>query len=127
MYKAIDEAQKEGARLKKACKLIGISTRTYQRWKKRDTLKDKRKDVLRNPANKLSKQEKQMILTTCNSKDFKELPPCKIVPMLADRGIYIASESTFYRVLREAGELTHRGRSKPRTHSRPKHHKATGP
>ncbi|MDK2922545.1 MAG: putative transposase [Desulfonauticus sp.] len=127
MYKAIDEAKKEGARLKKACELIGISIRTYQRWKKRDTLKDRREDVLRNPANKLSKQEKQKILDTCHSKDFRELPPCKIVPMLADRGIYIGSESTFYRVLREAGELTHRGRSKPRTYFRPKHYRATGP
>mgnify|MGYP001713702429 CR=1 FL=1 len=39
------------------------------------------------------------------------MAPCEIVPALADEGIYIASESTFYRVLREEKMLNHRGRS----------------
>ncbi|GAB6163962.1 hypothetical protein JCM12298_31220 [Desulfothermus naphthae] len=126
-YKAITQAKKEGCSLKKACDLIGISIRTYQRWKSAGTLEDKRKDVPRKPANKLSEQERKKILSICNSETFKELSPNKIVPMLADRGRYIASESTFYRVLREAGQLTHRQRSKPKTYSKPKHYRASGP
>ena len=39
--------------------------------------------------------------------------------MLADQGRYIASESTFYRVLRDAGQMTHRGKVKPPTRKRP--------
>lgn len=36
--------------------------------------------------------------TTVHSEaEFSSLPPSRIVPMLADRGIYQASESTFYR------------------------------
>ncbi|GAB6160950.1 hypothetical protein JCM12298_01270 [Desulfothermus naphthae] len=126
-YKAITQAKKEGCSLKKACDLIGISIRTYQRWKSAGTLEDKRKDVPRKPANKLSEQERKKILSICNSETFKELSPNKIVPMLADRGQYIASESTFYRVLREAGQLTHRQRSKSKTYSKPKHYRASGP
>ena len=38
------------------------------------------------------------------------MPPCQIVPTPADEGIYIASESTFYRVLKEEKMLNHRGR-----------------
>lgn len=40
--------------------------------------------------------------------------------MLADRGIYLASESTFYRILKAENQLHHRGNSKPRgTYTRP--------
>lgn len=38
-------------------------------------------------------------------------PPTQIVPKLVDKGAYIASESTFYRVLREEKMQHHRGRS----------------
>jgi hypothetical protein len=37
----------------------------------------------------------------------------QIVPKLADNGIYIASESSFYRVLKAEKELKHRQKSKP--------------
>jgi len=40
--------------------------------------------------------------------------------MLADNNIYLASESTFYRIFRDEKLLNHRGRSKPRTHYKPK-------
>jgi putative transposase len=49
------------------------------------------------------------------------------VPTLADRGEYIASESTFYRVLHEEGQLQHRERARPRTANKPKEHVAHGP
>jgi len=48
------------------------------------------------------------------------LPPSQIVPSLADQGRYIASESSFYRVLRESDQLAHRGKAKPATRQRPK-------
>mgnify|MGYP003252340344 FL=1 len=61
----------------------------------------------------------------CNTEEFASKTPSEIVPMLADRGGYIASESTFYKVLREAKQLTHRGREQ-RKHKRPiSTHKAT--
>ena len=47
-----------------------------------------------------------------NEDIFSNLPPKKIVPKLADEGIYIASESSFYRVLKAADQLKHRNKSK---------------
>jgi hypothetical protein len=50
------------------------------------------------------------------------------VPMLADEGTYIASESSFSRVLRAAGQVRHRGRSKtPQRMRPPSTHVATAP
>lgn len=46
-----------------------------------------------------------------NSEEFSSKTPCEIVPILADRGIYLGSESTFYKVLEEAEMLAHRGRA----------------
>jgi len=51
---------------------------------------------------------------TCNEDKYANLPPSQIVPILADKGIYIASESSFYRVLHKAEQVTHRGRDKER-------------
>jgi hypothetical protein len=47
---------------------------------------------------------------------------------LADRGRYVASESTFYRILRDVGQLEHRGRtSEPGTIVKPDPFIADGP
>ncbi len=67
------------------------------------------------PKNKLGEDERQEILRVCNEAEFANLPPSQIVPILLDRGIYIASESTFYRVLKAANQLKHRGRAKAKT------------
>lgn len=63
------------------------------------------------PANKLSDAEKDCILKICHKSEYASLPPGQIVPRLADKGVYIASESSFYRVLHQADEQHHRGRS----------------
>ena len=55
------------------------------------------------------------------------MAPCEIVPALADEGMYIASESTFYRVLREEKMLNHRGRSEAPKHNRRSTYSATAP
>ena len=64
------------------------------------------------PNNKLSEAERHRILAVCNQAEYASVPPSQIVPRLADAGQYLASESTFYRILNEAGQLNHRGRSK---------------
>ena len=69
------------------------------------------------PKNKLTKAEQAAIVAIANSEAFKSLPPSQIVPTLADKMIYIAFESTFYRVLREHNQQHHRGYSKAPTDS----------
>lgn len=109
--KLISKAISSGACLFKACKELGISKRTFNRWKETDSeYIDKRIFCERpEPANKLTLEEKQEILDIVHSKKYADLPPSQIVPILADEGIYIASESSYYRVLREAKEMNHRG------------------
>ena len=100
--------------------------RTLERWESLGRV-DRRKGADRKVGNKLSDEEKQLILKTINSSEYRDLPPCQIVPRLADKGIYIVSESSIYRLLREAKQLTHRGKAKVRKHKKPKAHEATGP
>jgi len=119
----IDEACAAGARLSKACRVVDISPRTLQRWREEGSVKaDGRQQSgqQREPANKLSEEERQQILAVANEPEFACMPPSQIVPILADRGRYIASESSFYRVLREANQLAHRGKAKS-----PKRHRPT--
>lgn len=122
----IQEAMASGARQYKACNEIGISARTYQRWQT-NGLEDKRPNVVRQPSNKLTEEERQAVIDTCNQEPYQSLTPKQIVPKLADQGIYLASESTFYRVLREEGMITHRGRTNAPSHSKPDSHTAEGP
>lgn len=107
----VQEAVAAGARLNEACRCVGLSERTLQRWQQ---VPDDRRTSTRRSAqkNKLSAEEEQQVLTICHEPRFASLLPSQIVPTLADEMRYIASESTFYRVLRRAGEITHRGRQK---------------
>lgn len=122
MIELVDEAYANGARKAKACKLLGISQRTLQRWCEGDVVKldgrglAKRKNE---PHNKLTDSERQQVIDIANSPEFADQPPSQIVPALADQGLYVASESSFYRLLREANQLVHRGKAKPPTRKRP--------
>ncbi len=105
----IDEAVLGGARLAPACALLGVSERTLQRWQlQAEERPDGRTLRHEAPAHKLSALERATLLTVANSPEFGHLPPSQIVPRLADQQRYIASESTFYRVLRDANQLAHR-------------------
>jgi transposase len=82
---------------------IGLSIRTFQRWTQNtgEISDDKRQHLHKNePHNKQSETERQQILDTCNAPKYADLPTNIIVPMLADKGIYISSKSKFYRVLK---------------------------
>jgi len=126
----IKDACKAGARQNKACVLLGITERTLQRWKNtpdQSIKRDQRLYSKSTPANKLLPEEKQEIIRICNSEEYMSLPPSQIVPALADQGVFIASESSFYRVLHENDQQQHRGKSKTCSHNKPKGFTATGP
>jgi len=110
--------------------VIGICPRTLQRWRDERGIREDARAApahLRVPANRLSDGEREEILTVVNQSEFAHLPPSQIVPALADQGRYIASESSFYRVLREADQLKPRGKSRPPSHQRPQPLEATAP
>lgn len=123
----VDESCEAGARQSKACEIIGIDARTLQRWKSQGIGEDRRAGPNSEPANKLSDAERQQVLEVVNEPEHRDLTVKQIVPRLADQGEYIASESTMYRILREANQLQHRSTAKPPTHQRPRELVATGP
>jgi len=123
----IDKVMQSGARLKKDAAIMGLSARTIIRWRRQDDDQDQRKGPDAAPANKLCEQERQQILDVSNSVPFRDLSPKQIVPKLADQGIYIASESSVYRILKEHKMLTHRQSSSIAVSRRPKQDVSTGP
>ncbi len=119
----ISEAHAAGAGLLSACSEIGICLRTLKRWRKAligdGGGHDRRKGSHRLVSHKLSEEERQRILLTCNQAEYASLPPGQIVPALADEGIYNGSESSFYRVLHAYGQVQRRGRARPPQEPRP--------
>jgi putative transposase len=117
----INEAVVAGARHYTACCTLQISERTIRRWTKEGVVQPDQRPLVQRPEppNKLSETERKAVLDACNSKDFSALPPSQIVPKLADQGRYLASESSFYRILRAEGQQHHRGRAKPPTKRKP--------
>lgn len=122
----IGEAVANGARRSRACWVLDISLRTLQRWEN-DSRGDQRRGPRTVPENALSEAERALIVAVVSSKRFRDLSPSQMVPILADAGIYLASESTIYRILREEKLLEHRGKSAVAHHHRPKEYVATGP
>lgn len=114
----ITQAVQAGARLQPACAIAGITLRTLQRWRANACGLDLRTQRVIKPPHALSQAERDHLLSIANSAEYAHLPPSQFVPMLADKGLYLASESTFYRVLREAKQLTHR---RPECPATPRH------
>ena len=131
LAQGIHTAHRSGARLHLACEVAGIDLRTLQRWKASEGLiaGDGRPQAVHPvPAHALSPAERAEVLRVANEPRFADVPPARIVPKLADEGVYLASESTFGRVLREHGQNVHRGRAKsPRKSRPPTTHIASGP
>jgi transposase InsO family protein len=125
----LNEAMAAGARQAQACEVLGLSKRTLQRWQTGETVHcDQRSLRAYQPPHKLTEIERSEVLSVANSDEFGHLPPSQIVPRLADQGRYLASESTFYRVLKEENQLAHRRSERPaQTRAKPRAICATAP
>ena len=125
----VEAAHSAGARLQPACKVAGIDPRTLQHWNAREGLTTgggRPQAVRPTPGHALSPAERAALLAVANEPRFASVPPARIVPMLADEGVYLSSESSMARVLREHGQNTRRGRAKtPKTTRPPTTHIAT--
>lgn len=120
-----DETLKLGASKDATAEALELDLRTIQRWKKGNSC-----DQRRGPKtfyNQLSEEERNKIVEIANCKKFRNLTPNKIVPALADEGFYLASERTFYRVLKAENLLKHRAKQRPARYKRPEPIVATAP
>ncbi len=119
------EACKAGARKHLAAELLGLPLRTVQRWEK-DGFDDHRKGSRAVPGNKISQKDREQIIAVLTSSEFGDFNPHQIVPKLADQGVYLGSEATMYRLLREQEMNKHRLSSQAEARKRPEAYIATG-
>ena len=99
LLRDIAQARSDGARLASACALVGLDPRTLQRWTIGEGVSrgDRRPEADHPiPSHALSEAERARIIAVVNEPRFAETPPARIVPALADGGIYIASEFSFH-------------------------------
>jgi transposase InsO family protein len=124
----IDRAVAAGATLEFASAALGLSVRTIERWRREpDGGQDRRQGPKTTPAQALTAEERKEIVAITTSPEYRNLSVRQIVPRLADAGRYVASESSFYRVLHEQDLMAHRSHARPASHSKPRSHVATGP
>jgi len=117
----VDGAVASGAGRAAACRELGLAPRTLKRWRKAGACGgDGRPGADRpRPDHALTAGERERILKVCNEPEHASKPPGQIVPALADRGEYLGSESTFYRVLRADGQAARRGSARAPSPRRP--------
>ncbi len=95
-----------------------------RRWREGQT-QDRRKGSQKQSNRQLTVKEKEAIISIINKPEYQDLTPYQIVALLLDKGIYIASARTFYRVMHEYNQVNHRSNSRAKTkHSKPKEIKA---
>ena len=116
-----------GCSVADACSSIGISRVTYYSWRSKDNLVDMRLNNKPPSKHWLPEDTRKKLLSLMNSPTYCDLSPPQIEALLADKGIYLASSSTMYRILAQNGLLKHRGRTRPARQSKPKELAATGP
>jgi putative transposase len=115
----VAEGMQGGLKQDDSCEAVGVTVRTVQRWREHGQ-EDGRRGPTTASGNRLSDEERAKILALASSVEFCDKSPHQIVPTLADRGEYVASESTFYRVLKVSHALAHRGKAHPKKIHRPK-------
>lgn len=98
-----------------ACHVVGISARTIERWRHAPQGEDGRCGPHRRPNNSLTPTEEAQLISVLTSSRYTGLSPKQLVPQLADEGLYLASESTMYRLQRRHG-LRKKRPSVSRTH-----------
>jgi transposase InsO family protein len=113
----LQEGLSRGASAKAIAGLFGLATRTLRRWgvmiRSEGFSCDQRKGASRHVMHRFSEEERQQVVSTVNDPRFADLTPGQIVAILAEEGVYVGSESTIYRIMRQKGLLNHRGRSRP--------------
>ena len=125
----VTEAVAAGARAVEACKCLGIAFSSYLKWRDCPENEDQRpkREFAANPR-ALSSEERQVVYERYCQPDVCDLSVRQAFYALLDKGEYLASESTVYRVLRRFKANARRDgvRSAIKRH-KPTSYEATGP
>lgn len=96
-----------------ACEAVGVAQASYYRRRRQSPAPPRPEPIghrQRRQPRALSAAEQQAILDVLHSDRFADLAPAEVWAILLDGGVYLGSESTFYRLLRRAGEVGERRR-----------------
>ncbi len=92
--------------VKDACEALALPRANYYRW--RQPAREKRSIPQRRPPFALSEQERQTVLQHLDSAEFVDMAPHEVYASLLDRGTYLCSIRTMYRILAEEGQVKER-------------------
>jgi len=98
-----------------------------QRWTNEGHIVDLRKGSQHVSERNLTAEEEQRIVDICCSPEFVDMPPRQIYVRLLDRGEYVGSISSMYKILNKHNLIKHRGTRKPPTFTRPNEVEITRP
>lgn len=121
----VAEAQAAGARLSKVCELLGVSARTIERWRLDPAGDDERRGPNRRPSNALSPLEEARVMALMEKHHGTS--PKQLVAKLADENVYVASESTMYRLVRRKSGRKTRAVGRSQVSRAKMVHEATAP
>jgi putative transposase len=96
-----------------ACDAVGAAQAGYYRRHRQSLAPQRRATVAhreRDQPRALSQAERQAILDQLHSDRFVDVAPAEVWATLLDEGVYLGSISTFYRLLRQGGEMRERRR-----------------
>ena len=96
-----------------ACRAAGVAQASWYRRHRASPAPARRAPVPhrdRAQPRALTAAERQAILDVLHCPRFADLAPAEVWAILLDEGIYLGSQSTFYRLLRAAGETRERRR-----------------
>jgi putative transposase len=94
-----------------ACEAVGAAQASYYRRHRQSPPPTRPESIShrrRRQPRALSTAEQQVILDVLHSDRFVDVAPAEVWATLLDEGVYLGSESTFYRLLRRAGEVRER-------------------
>jgi len=98
-----------GVPTRDAAVLTGVSRSTATRTLRRRTGADPAPATVV-PANRLSLADRTRVLEVLDSAEFVDQPPLQVYARLLERGQYLCSVSTMYRILADAGQVVERRR-----------------
>jgi putative transposase len=94
----------------RACAALGVNRATYYRHHRKSPAPARPARARGRHPRALTPQEEGRVLDVLHSPEFADMAPAEIYAVLLDRGVYLCSESTMYRLLRRRGEVSERRR-----------------
>jgi putative transposase len=109
----IDQAVEELVSLvgvKAACRAVRRPRSCHYRWHRKSPPPPKPERVATPQPRALSEVERKEVLRVLHDPDHVDEAPATVYAKLLDQGVYLASTSTMYRILRAEGEVRERRR-----------------